>query len=158
MESQLTNKIAKVMKKIVLIFSMVLAMISAACSHNDNYDDMPQKVQNFIAQYYPNSEVSSFTSTPATYTLTIKNGPTIVFNSDCAWTQINGHGMPLPKELLFNDFPPILYNYLQETETTGSVFSVIRDSKEYIVNLLDYTLTYNIATAEITGSDDGPKD
>ncbi|MCM1451620.1 MAG: hypothetical protein NC102_05140 [Clostridium sp.] len=140
------------MKRILLIFSVMLALAAASCSHNDNYDDMPQKVQNFIAQYYPNSEVSNFSSTYTTYTLIIKNGPTIVFNSDCVWTQINGNGMPLPKELLFNDFPPVLYNYLQETENTGNVFTAIRDSKEYIVELLDYTLTYNIASAEITGS------
>lgn len=145
-----------VMKKIILIFSVLLSVAVFSCSHNENYDDMPQKIQDFISQYYPNSEVSNFSSTATTFTLTIKNGPTIVFNSDCNWIRINGNGMPLPKELLFNDFPPILYNYLQETENTGSVFTAIRDSKDYVVELLDYTLTYNIASAEITGSNEKP--
>lgn len=144
------------MKKIILILSAIMAITFVSCSNNENYDDMPQKVQNFLSQYYPNSEVSAFSSTMTTYTLTVKNGPTIVFNSDSNWTQINGNGMPLPKELLFNDFPPVLYNYLQETENTGNVFTVIRDSKEYIVELLDYTLYYNIATAEITGNNVKP--
>ncbi len=144
------------MKKALLIISAFLALLAIACSHNDNYDDMPQKVQNFIAQYYPGSEVSNFTSTTSTYTLTLKNGPTIVFNSDCNWTQITGNGMPLPKELLFNDFPPILYNYLQETENTGNVFTAIRDAKEYVIDLLDYTLTYDIATGQLTGKTPNP--
>ncbi|MCC8113223.1 MAG: PepSY-like domain-containing protein [Bacteroidales bacterium] len=114
---------------------------------------MPREIQSFISQYYPNTQLYSFTYTDTSYTVILKNGPTIVFDNNCKWTSINGNGSPLPQTLLFDDFPPILYNYLQETETTDQVFSVTRNSTKYVVELLNTTLTYVIATGELSSSE-----
>lgn len=61
--------------------------------------------------------------------------------------------MPLPQVLLFDQLPPALYKYLEETENLGNVFSLERNRSTYTVVLLDETLSYDIATQQITGSD-----
>ncbi|MCC8119062.1 MAG: PepSY-like domain-containing protein [Bacteroidales bacterium] len=141
------------MKHITYIFIALLMGMTWACSSNDAYDDMPQEIQNFISQYYPNSQLESFTSSDSGYVAILKNGPTMTFGLNCKWTQINGNGSVLPQVLLFNDLPPDLYNYLQETEQTNSVFKLTRTSTTYTVELLQYTISYDISSGKITGSD-----
>lgn len=145
------------MKKIFDLTLLLLIFLSVTmcggCSSNDLYGEMPREIQSFISQYYPNTQLYSFTYTDTSYTVILKNGPTIVFDNNCKWTSINGNGSPLPQTLLFDDFPPILYNYLQETETTDQVFSVTRNSTKYVVELLNTTLTYVIATGELSSSE-----
>jgi hypothetical protein len=60
--------------------------------------------------------------------------------------------MPLPQVLLFDRLPPSLYSYLEETENLGNVFSIERDRTTYTVVLLNETLSYDVATEQITGS------
>ncbi len=77
----------------------------------------------------------------------------MTFDHECEWEAINGYGMPLPQVLLFDQLPPALYKYLEETDDVGSVFSIERDRTSYTVVLLDSTLIYDIKTQQITGSD-----
>lgn len=139
----------------IWLAAVAMAMLSG-CSNNDLYEDMPAEIQSFISQYYPNSALASFTSSASTYTVIIKDGPTISFGSDYRWTRVDGNGSTLPQVLLFNDLPPELYAYLQETENTNSVFCVSRTAKEYTVELLTEKLTYEIATGQITGEHTSP--
>lgn len=104
-----------------------------------------------MAQYYPSSTLASFSSTNAGYIVIIKNGPTMMFDTDCQWTKIDGDGSTLPSNFLYNNLPATLYDYLEETENTTQVFGVTRNSKEYVVSLLKDTLTYDIETEKITG-------
>ncbi len=138
-----------------ILFIALLTGVVGACSSNDAYDEMPREIQTFISQYYPNSQLESFTSSDSGYVAIIKNGPTMTFGLNYKWIQINGNGSVLPQVLLFNDFPPDLYKYLQETENTNSVFKVTRTSTTYTVELLDYKIYYDISTGKITGDDAG---
>lgn len=145
------------MKRILTIWFAAVAMaLLGGCTHNDLYEDMPAEIQSFISQYYPGSALASFTSSASSYTVIIKDGPTISFGSDCRWTRVNGNGSTLPQVLMFNDLPPELYSYLQETENTGRVFGVSRTANVYTVELLTDTLTYDISTGEITGQHTSP--
>lgn len=145
------------MKRMLTIWlaAVAVAMLSG-CSNNNLYEDMPAEIQSFISQYFPGSVLESFTSSTSSYTVIIKDGPTISFGSDCRWTRVDGNGSPLPQVLMFNDLPPELYSYLQETETTNSVFCVSRTAKVYTVELLTETVTYDISTGEITGHHTSP--
>lgn len=144
------------MKRIITLISLFAALIVGSCSHSDLYDGMPRQIQSFISQYYPNSQLLDFVTTATTYNVAIKDGPSIVFDTNCNWTQINGNGSPLPQVLMFNDLPPKLYSYLEETEDTKNVYEVTRNSKTYTLVLQDYTLRYDIATGEISGDDQRP--
>lgn len=145
------------MKTAKFILVVMLSIVSAAffygCSSNSLYEDMPNEIQKFISQYYPNSELESFTSSENGYTVTIKNGATLNFGTNYKWVRINGNGHVLPQVLLFNDFPPELYSYLQATDNTNSVYMVTRNSKTYTVQLFDNSITYDISTGKITGDD-----
>lgn len=146
------NTYFSIMQRLIYIFFGAIAVLFASCSNNNLYDDMPQEIQKFISQYYPNSALESFTSSETSYTVIIKNGPTMTFNDQYRWIQVNGNGMPLPQVLLFNDFPPSLYEYLQESENTNDVFNVTRNKIAYTVQLTSETLTYTIADGEIRGN------
>jgi len=136
---------------ILLCTAMVFGIQS--CSSNDLYDEMPTAVNMFISHYYPNSALASFSVTKTGYVAVIKNGPGITFNKDCSWTSIDGYGSVVPQVFLFDEVPPALYKYLQETEQLNSVFVITRDSKTYRLQLLDSALTYDIDTGNLTGSD-----
>ena len=142
------------MKHILKYIWVILAVILTNCSNGNLYDEMPSEIQTFISQYFPNAPLESFTSSDNTYTVTLKSSATLTFDSDCKWIKLNGNGSTLPQVLLFDDFPPALYEYLQETENTNNVYVAARNPKIYTVELHDYTITYDIATGEITGDDE----
>lgn len=140
------------MKKVYLLLISLIALTVAGCSNNDDlYDEMPKAIETFVAQYYPNSQLASFTHNTNNYRLVLKNGPTMVFDNNYLWLTLNGNGSPLPGNFLFNEMPPEVYSYLQETENVNYVFSTERDNDNYTVVLLDYTIHYNTATGKLTG-------
>ncbi|MDE7458827.1 MAG: hypothetical protein K2M77_08165 [Muribaculaceae bacterium] len=140
------------LRKIGLAVTAIIMAIFAACSDSEPWDELPEKISNFVTQYFPNTGLDSFSESTTTYHVRMSNGPGMTFNKDCEWEAINGYGMPLPQVLLFDQLPPALYKYLEETENLNSVFSLERDSSTYTVVLLDTTLTYDIQTQEITGT------
>lgn len=73
----------------------------------------------------------------------------MIFDSSYAWSSIDGEGATLPQVLLFDELPPALYQYLEETESLNSVYRLDRDARQYEVGLFDSALTYTIATGEI---------
>ena len=105
-----------------------------------------------LTQYYPNSEVQSYTHNAGVYHVRLDDGPGLTFDSSYEWTDIDGYGMPLPQVLLFDQLPPKIYQYLQETGQLNAVFAVRRDSTEYALTLLDQNLRYDIASGELTGT------
>ena len=142
------------MKHIIKYVWVIMAVLLSNCSNGNLYDEMPSEIQTFISQYFPNAPLESFTSSNNTYTVNLKGSATLTFDSDCKWIKLDGNGSTLPQVLLFDDFPPALYEYLQETENTNNVYVAVRNSKIYTVELLDYTITYDIATGQITGDDE----
>ncbi len=140
------------MKRIFSLLLGIMALALGACSSNDEvYNDIPQDITKFMAQYYPNTKVESFTETDASYRVVLDDGPTMVFDKTCQWESLDGNGSVLVQNFLFNELPPELYEYLQSTDALNQVFSASRNSKIYTVTLLNQTLTYDIATGEITG-------
>lgn len=135
------------------IFIAAILLIFGGCKDSEPWNELPDKISNFVTQYFPNTGIESFSESTTTYHVRMSNGPGLTFNKDCEWEAINGYGMPLPQVLLFDQLPPALYKYLEETENLGNVFSLERNKATYNVVLLNSTLTYDIQTQEITGSD-----
>lgn len=140
------------MKKLIIGIIIVLTALFTACS-DEQYDSMPRSIQSFITQYWPNTAVEScdYNKTSDSWTIILKNGPTVSFDSAMSWTSVNGNGMPLPSDLLYDRLPPKLYDYLQSGSYTGQVFQISRDNLKYTVELLNSEIYYDIDSAEITG-------
>lgn len=131
----------------------VTPMIAVVSCHDSQlWDELPTDIAHFITEYFPNGAIDSYSSTPTTYHVRITDGPGLTFGKDCRWEAINGYGMPLPEVLLFDQLPPALYQYLEETQSLDQVFVLERNAREYTLVLLDSTLTYDIATEVISGN------
>lgn len=137
----------------MLIMGVVLCSLPVSCDHSELWDEVPGEISEFINQYYPNSELLSVSHNGSIYHIRIDNGPGLSFNSKYKWVDINGYGMPLPQVLLFDQLPPRLYDYLQETQQLNAVFSMSRDGDKYTLSLLSSTLQFDAATGKLTGSD-----
>lgn len=131
---------------ILLIMSISLALSS--CS-DSKWGDLPSSIANFVTEYFPYSSVESYSENKGEYYVKIKNGPSLIFDSSYNWASIDGEGATLPQVLLFDELPPALYKYLEETESLNSVYRLDRDARQYEVGLFDTALTYIIATGEI---------
>lgn len=143
--------------KLSSIFNILLLMVTpmtaiVSCRDNQPWDELPTRISQFITQYFPNGAIDSFTSTPTTYHVRITDGPGLTFNRNYEWEAINGYGMPLPEVLLFDQLPPALYQYLEETSNLDQVFVMERTARVYTLVLLDSTLTYDIATENISSN------
>lgn len=137
---------------ILYLIAVIVASLLSACSEDNVYNSLPEPISKFVAQYYPGTDVSSFTNNNGVYTVKVSNGPTITFNKDYSWTSLDTNGNTISDVFLYDQLPPALYEYLQSTQATHSVYSVSRDSRQYELKLFDYSLTYDISTAQITGS------
>lgn len=126
-------------------------MFLCGCSGNDAYDEMPRKVQFFISQYWPNSEMASYNTTATGSVARIFHGATITFDTDGEWTSVDGNGVTLPPTFLFDQLPQPLYEHLEATENTSSVYAATRNAPVYTVRLATRTLTYDSATESLTG-------
>lgn len=135
-------------KTIYLIAALMIFCLSSC--HGSEWDDMPSQISEFVSKYFPAQEISEYGSTDDGYHVRIRNSAAITFNNNCNWLSINGYGGTLPQMLLFDELPPVLYEYLQETESLDGVYAVSRDTKVYFVRLLDSDLSYDMATDTIT--------
>ncbi|MDE6452570.1 MAG: PepSY-like domain-containing protein [Muribaculaceae bacterium] len=137
------------MKPLSIILIAITAMLAPACSDSDVWDSVPPKIATFLNRYYPNSELASCTRTGSDYRVRIKDGPGITFDAACEWTAIAGYGELIPQVLLFDQLPPALYEYLQQTATTADVYSLERDRTTYTVGLKNTSVVYDIATGTV---------
>ncbi|MCM1067511.1 MAG: hypothetical protein NC418_08070 [Muribaculaceae bacterium] len=147
---KITDTLRNTRLALALLMCMALTWVAAGCHDNDVWNDVPEQIGEFINHYFPYSELSSCTETDAGYHIRIDDGPGLSFDRSYAWTSIDGYGMPLPQVLLFDQLPPALYDYIQETENLNGVFSMERDSTAYVVTLLDTSVRYIIETGEMT--------
>ena len=137
-----------------IIVSLAIALALCAlpsCDHSELWDELPYQITKFINNYYPDSQLQSVSDAGGSYHVRIENGPGMTFDSDEQWVAVDGYGMPLPHVLLFDQLPPAVYSYLQETEQLNSVFSISRDNGKYTIVLLDTTIYYDTATDKLTG-------
>lgn len=143
------------LKSLFYSLCAALTLISAAaCSSSEAWDSLPTAISDFISQYYPGSNVSDFdTYSDGTYYVKITDGATLRFNSQMQWTEIDGNGVTLPEVLVYDQFPPELFAYLQSTSQQREVYAVKRDYKYYKLTMHDTVLTYDINTGKITYPD-----
>lgn len=138
------------MKHVSCLLILLSAIVVCGCS-SEAWDEMPDRAQRFVSQYFPGVEASS-TSVGADgqYTVTLRNSATIVFTELGVWLSIDGNGTTLPDNLLYNELPTALYSYLQEMEVTADgVYTLRRDDTTYYVGMLDSSVAYDIATGKV---------
>lgn len=80
----------------------------------------------------------------------LASGPTLRFDSENQWMDIDGNGARLPQVLMYDQLPTELYEYLQATEQQADVYVMKRDKYYYKLTMLDTVLTYDIATGKVT--------
>ena len=135
-----------------IIVAFFLPFAPAGCHNAELWGEMPADVASFITRYFPSGQLQSYTHNAGVYHVRIDDGPGMTFDEDEQWLAVDGYGMPLPQVLLFDQLPPAVYNYLQETEQLNSVFSISRDKGKYTIALLNSNLYYDTATGMLTGN------
>lgn len=143
------NKAQPRMTSIAVILCIITIIIPLAACTDSKWGDLPSSIANFVTEYFPSTAVESYSENNGQYYVKIKNGPSMIFDNSYAWSSIDGEGATLPQVLLFDELPPALYQYLEETESLNSVYRLDRDARQYEVGLFDTALTYIIATGEI---------
>jgi len=137
---------------LIVVMSVVLMSVATSCHGDDEWNEMPQEIADFVSKYFPGEGVNSYSHNGSTYHVRIDDGPGITFDSNYAWEIVDGYGMPLPQVMLFDQLPPKLYAYLQDSQQLDSVFSMERNSRRYTLSLLNANLIYDIKTGEISGT------
>lgn len=141
------------MKKTVnlLLLSMLGVLVMLGACNSDASEDLPTAVSQFTTQYFPGLGVKSFHElSTGGYVVQLSGGPTITFDSEGKWMEVDGNGSVLPQVLMYDQLPPALYDYLQGTEQQAEVYTVKRDRYYYKLTMLDTVITYDIATGKIT--------
>lgn len=131
------------------IFAISGSCVLTSCDDDDDYDKLPRQIQDFISMYYPGVSIQNFTLKEGEYTVNIEHSATIIFNNEYVWTSLDGNGITLPQEFLFDHFPKALYDYIVDTENLNEVYSVTRTPNIYTVTLHNYVVEYNISTGTV---------
>lgn len=136
----------------ILVAALLGIMVVSACNDTDNdWDQAPRPVQEFIAEYFPGQTISDISQQGNLIYVRLKNSAAINFTADgYKWVSVNGYGQTLPRQFLFDCLPPALYEYLQTTSSLGEVYRVSRDGQAYTVALLDYTVAFDTETSKTT--------
>lgn len=124
-------------------------MLTAVGCSSTEWEELPDPIAEFVAQYFPGDGVEHYGNSDGTYYVELKGSAGMSFDSNYSWITVNGRGMPLPQVFLFDQLPPALYEYVQEAESVNAVYSVSRSSRTYDVTLADSNLTYDILTKEV---------
>lgn len=136
-----------------LVVALVISFAAPACHNAELWDEMPEEIVQFVNRYFPNSQLGAYGHSGDVYHVRLDNGPGLTFDNAYAWTAIDGYGMPLPQVLVFDQLPPKMYDYIEETEQLNGVFAISRTQHSYSATLINNTLTYDTRTGELTGSD-----
>ena len=131
----------------ICICATLLAASFTSCSDSEHFDELPGAIQKFVALYYPEIAVSSYSFNNGIYSIVLRNSATMTFNSSYQWITVNGRGSTLPEIFIYDRLPETLYEYLQTTSNINEVYSATHNSATYTLDLLDYTVVYDIKTA-----------
>lgn len=128
----------------------VIIVMMGACN-NDLWDELPESIANFISEYFPYGELESYTDNDdGTAVVNIKHGATLTFDRDYEWIDVNGNGVVLPQQFLYDRLPEALYRYIESAEAQNSVYRVVRTRAMIVVTLLDSSIDYDQSTGRIT--------
>lgn len=137
------------MLKIKEISTLTILLLLIACS-NSLWDELPSPISTFISTYYPMSGISKYDESNDNYYVTIKNGATMVFNSNYEWVNINGNGTTLPEIFVTDKLPEKLVKYLTELEMTNEVYAAENEPREIILSMLNFKIKCIKETGEIS--------
>ena len=96
------------------------------------------------------SGISKYDETNDKYYVTIKNGASLIFDSNYEWTSINGNGTTLPEIFVTDKLPEKLVRYLTELELTKEVYAAENEPRIIILSMLNYKIKYIKETGEIS--------
>ncbi|MBD5224643.1 MAG: hypothetical protein HDS68_01580 [Bacteroidales bacterium] len=150
----LSNIITNRTVRNLIIVPMALALtlpFLTGCDDNDEYTEMPGKIQSFVSEYFPETSVSDYSFSNNIYHVTLSGSAYLEFNAVPAWIKIDGRGSVLPEMLLYDQLPSTLYTYIETLEATEGIYSIARNKEAITASLLDSTITYDIATGKING-------
>lgn len=142
------------MKGIRVLFSTVVALCLfalcfASCTESD-LNQLPSSIKTFVAQYFPNIVVESYhTDAAGNTTVQLRNDATLVFNANQQWTQIDGNGSILPGDLIYDQLPSALYDYLESIDQVDQVYWLRKTAGEISVGLINTEITYDMATQTV---------
>ncbi|MCM1110246.1 MAG: hypothetical protein NC336_03465 [Clostridium sp.] len=133
--------------------ALLLSVIAVTACSESVWDDLPTPISRFVAEYFPGVKIQSYSDTSNTPIVRIKGGATLKFNANYDWTSVDGNGSPLPAQLIYDQAPDALYEYLESVEQTSAVYAISRDRTSYTVLLFDSTLTYDIDSETVSYKD-----
>jgi hypothetical protein len=110
------------------------------------WDEVPGRIQEFIAQYWPGSTVSAYDVVDGEYHVTIKDGASLVFDSEYNWLLINGNGVAIPSILIYDEMPHI-YTYLLARELTHDLMIAENLPRVIILTFTDIIIEYTKSTS-----------
>jgi hypothetical protein len=110
------------------------------------WDEVPGRIQEFIAQYWPGSTVSAFDVIDGEHHVTIKDGASLVFDSEYNWLLINGNGVAIPSILIYDEMPHI-YTYLLARELTHDLMIAENLPRVIILTFTDIIIEYTKSTS-----------
>ncbi len=87
-----------------LVTTSLLIVVMGACGNNA-WEELPSSIVAFVTQYFPYGEIQSYTESSEGSVVKVKNGATLAFDKNYAWTDVNGNGVPLPGDFLFDQLP-----------------------------------------------------
>ena len=127
---------------------LVIVALMGACGNNA-WDELRSDVANFVNMYF-NGEVQSYTETDTGSVVKLRNSATLTFDSNGQWTGVDGNGVPLPQQFLFDRLPAPLYRYIESVEQTLDVMKVQRTTEGYRVWFADSAINYDNVTETIS--------
>ena len=130
------------MKKLATILISIFALTACSPGNEDLWNSLPAEISDFITEYWPGSSINAYTPGATSTYVRITDGPGITFDSDYAWTTVDGYGMPVPQQFVYDQLPEGLYDILESQEVVNQVFSVSRQDGRYSLTLLDSTISY----------------
>ena len=137
------------------VWSMIVALlagISLSGCANDAWEDVPSKAYDFCMEYWPEYAIQTYGNVDGVQVVVIKGAATVYFDQASQWIKIDGNGGTLPPMLMYDQLPGPLYTYLEQVEAVRAVYILARNATSYEVTLANQTVTYNVETGEITGS------
>lgn len=140
------------MKKLITLSVCLFALLGLAKADNDkpiSLNELPQKSQKFIKQYFPKNEISYAKVEKEVwdkkYEVVFVNGEKIEFDKKGDWKEIDCKFSAVPETLI----PAAIKKHLAEQYPQAKVIQIERDSKGYDVKLnnkleLKYTPTFQL--------------
>lgn len=129
----------------LLVLVLLSIVIATGCTESI-WDELPKPISSFVVQYFPGVSIDSYSVSDDNHYVKIQNGASLVFDCNYDWTTVDGNGSAIPSDLVFDQFPKDLYNYLDAQDMTEEVYAVTRTGHTYTVTLENTVITYDTDT------------